>query len=148
MALGTRIDPYKNFRFRLEINGITTGAFSEATVPDSTTDSVDYREGTDAPYARKLSGGPVKYGTLSLKKGATSSMELYDWRRLVEEQGASSARRNISIVLIDDQGNDAATWNIFQAWPSKYNVSGFSAMASEIVIEDLEITLEFIQRVK
>lgn len=148
MATGNRIDPYSAFRFRVEINGIQTASFSEATVPDSSTDAVDYREGIDPPYTRKLSLGPVKYGSLSLKKGVTDSMELYNWRKLVEDKGANSARRNISLILLDAEGNNKVTWNIFQAWPSKYDTTGFNATGNEVMVETLEIALERIERVK
>jgi len=43
-----RKDPLRNFKFRLEIDGITQGNFSEVTIGETTTDAVDYREGTDA----------------------------------------------------------------------------------------------------
>ena len=32
-----RKDPYRSFRFLVEIDGIVQGGFSEATVPDTTT---------------------------------------------------------------------------------------------------------------
>ena len=53
--MADRTDPYRNFRFRVELDGIQSAAFSEATIPDSTTDPVDYREGTDPTHQKKLS---------------------------------------------------------------------------------------------
>jgi len=144
----TRNDPYTSYRFRLDINGVKAASFSQATIPDSSTDSVDYREGTDPLYNRKLSAGPVKYGTLSLKRGISDSMDLYNWRKQIEEQGAGSGRQNITITLIDETGNDTVTWNIFQAWPSKYESSELNATSTEVLIETLEVQLEKIERVK
>jgi phage tail-like protein len=146
MPTGQRIDPYRNFRFRVEIDGIQTAAFSEATIPDSTTDSVDYREGTDAPVQRKLSG-LTKYGNITLKKGLTDSMELYEWRKQVEQSGAAKARKNMSLILIDEEGNDKARWDIVEAWPTKYDPSDFSAKGNEVVIETFEVVHEGITRV-
>jgi phage tail-like protein len=147
MATGERTDPYRNFRFRVEIDGIQTAAFADATIPDSTTDPVDYREGTDATTQRKLSG-LTKYGNVTLKKGLTDSMELYDWRKSVEQTGAAKARKNISLILIDEEGNDKARWDIVEAWPTKYDPSDFSAKGNEVVIETLEIVHEGVTRVK
>jgi phage tail-like protein len=144
--MAKRIDPYRNFRFRVEIDGITTAAFSEATIPDSTTDPVDYREGTDPTYQRKLSG-LTKFGNITLKKGLTDSMELYKWKKSVEEKGAMSARKNISLILVDEGGADKARWNIIEAWPTKYDPSDFSAKANEVVIESLELIHEGVTRV-
>ena len=50
-----RNDPLRNFRFRLEIDGITQAGFSEVAIAETTTEAVDYREGTDPPHVRKLS---------------------------------------------------------------------------------------------
>ncbi|VVB84178.1 T4-like virus tail tube protein gp19 [uncultured archaeon] len=147
MATGARNDPYRNFRFRVEIDGVQTASFAEATIPDTTTDSVDYREGTDLPFQKKLSG-LTKYGNITLKKGLTDSVELYNWRKSVEDTGAIKARKNISLILIDEEGNDKARWDIMEAWPTKYNPSGFSAKANEVVIETLEIVHEGIKRTK
>jgi hypothetical protein len=56
MAVGQRKDPYRNSRFLVEIDGIVQAGFSEVTIPDSSNDVVDYREGNDPPTTRKLPG--------------------------------------------------------------------------------------------
>ena len=147
MATGARNDPYRNFRFKVEIDGIQTASFSEATIPDSTTDSVDYREGMDLPFQRKLSG-LTKYGNITLKKGLTDSMDLYNWRKQVEDSGAIKARKSISLTLIDEEGNDKSRWDIIEAWPTKYNPSGFDAKGNAVVIESFELVHEGIKRTK
>ena len=93
-------EPVQNFRFRVEIDNITSAAFSEATIADSTTDAIEYR-GNDPLHVRKLSG-LTKYGNITLKRGVTDSMELYNWKRAIEESGAegSGARRSVSITLL------------------------------------------------
>lgn len=144
--MADRNDPYRNFRFRVELDGIETAAFSEATVPDSSTDAVDYREGTDPTHQRKLSG-LTKFGNVTLKKGITDNMDLYDWRKSVEQSGAKGARKNMSLILIDEEGNDKSRWNIVEAWPTKYDPSDFSAKGNEVLIETLEIVHEGITRV-
>lgn len=147
MATAARSDPYRSFRFKVEIDGIKIASFAEATIPDSTTESVDYREGMDLPYPRKLSG-PTKYGNLTLKKGLTDSMDLYEWRKQVEVSGASKARKSISVVLVDEEGNDKSRWDIMEAWPIKYSPSGFDAKGNAVMIETFELALETIQRTK
>jgi phage tail-like protein len=147
MPTGKRTDPYRNFRFRVEIDGIQTAAFAEATIPDSTTDPVEYREGTDATTPRKLSA-MTKYGNISLKKGLTDSLELYEWKKKVEQKGASGARKNISLILVDEEGNDKARWDVVEAWPTKYDASDFNAKGNEVVIETLDVVHEGVTRVK
>ena len=61
-----RKDPYRQFRFRVEIDSITQAGFSDCTFGDTTTDPVDYREGNEPPVSRKLSG-LTKFGNITLK---------------------------------------------------------------------------------
>jgi phage tail-like protein len=141
-----RKDPYRQFRFRVEIDGITQAGFNECAFADTTTDPVEYREGNEAPVFRKLSG-LTKYGNITLKWGITDSMDLYKWRQQVIDTGAEKARKNLSIIVIDETGSDKARWDIVSAWPSKYDPPDFSAKGNEIAIETLEIVHEGFKRV-
>ncbi len=142
-----RTDPYRQFRFRIEIDGIGQGGFSECTFADTTTDPVEYREGNEPPVFRKLSG-LSKYGNITLKWGISDSMLLYEWRQKVIDSGAEGQRKNMSIILIDEAGADKCRWDIVQAWPSKYDPSDFSAKGNEVAIETLEVVHEGFKRVK
>ena len=146
MATGARKDPYLGFRFRVEIDGIQTAAFSEASIPSSEVTSTDYREGTDPPVVRKLST-MNSYGNLSLKKGLSESKELYNWNKQVQTTGAQGARKSISLILVDSVGKDKARWNIIEAWPTKYEVGGFNSTGKDVMIETLDIVHEGIERV-
>jgi len=141
-----RVDPYRSFRFRVEIDGIQEAGFTEATIPDSSTDVIEYREGTDQPHQRKLSG-LSKYGNVTLKKGLSDSMSLSKWREMVENSGAIGARKNVSLILIDEEGKDKARWNLSSAWPIKYDPSDFNAKSNEVIIETLELVHEGVKRV-
>ena len=101
----------------------------------------------DLPYQRKLSG-LTKYGSITLKKGLTDSMDLYNWRKQVEDSGAIKARKSISLTLIDEEGNDKSRWDIIEAWPTKYTPSGFDAKGNAVVIESFELVHEGIKRTK
>ena len=147
MPTGERKDPYRNFRFLVEIDGIIQAGFSEATIPDSTQDVIEYREGNEPPTVRKLPG-LVKYGNVTLKWGITDSMELYNWRKLVEQGKMKDARRNMAIILMDEVGNPAARWEFSEAWPSKYDAPDLNAKGTDIAIETLEIVHEGMRRVK
>ncbi len=140
-----RQDPYRQFRFR--IDGLDQAGFSECSFADTTTDPVEYREGDEAPVFRKLSG-LTKYGNITLKWGITDSMDIYNWRQQVIDTGAEGARKNVSIVLVDEAGGDKAQWDIVRAWPTKYDPPDFSAKGNEVAIETLEIVHEGFKRVK
>ncbi len=65
-----RKDPLRNFRFRLEIGGITQANFSEVAIGETASDVIDYRDGNEPNYVRKLSG-LTKFGNVTLKWGMT-----------------------------------------------------------------------------
>lgn len=146
MPTGGRKDPYKNFRFLVEIDGIVQAGFSEATIPDSTQEPIEYREGNEPPTVRKLPG-LITYGNLILKWGITDSLEVYNWRKLVEQGKTKDARRNMAVILMDEEGNPAARWEFDDAWPTKYIAPDLNAKGADIGIEALEIAHEGMKRV-
>src|SRR4051812_14245268 len=101
MATGQRKDPLRNFRFRVEIDGIQQAGFSEASGFEATTDVIEYREGNDPTHVRKLPG-LTKYGNISLKWGITDSKELYSWHK--DTINGNIQRKNISIIVVDEIG--------------------------------------------
>jgi phage tail-like protein len=142
-----RQDPYRNFRFRLEIDSITLAGFSEVAIGPTTTDVIDYREGTDPPHVRKLSG-LTKYGNIMLKRGLTTSRELFDWHQLVVTGQVANVRRQVVIIVQDEGGTDVTRFVVTDAWPSKYDPSDLNAKGNEVVIELLELVNEGIERVQ
>lgn len=146
MAAGKRKDPYKSFRFLVEIDGIVQGGFNEVTIPESAQDPIEYREGSDMPTVRKIPG-LIKYGNVVLKWGTTDSLELYAWRKEVENGQMASARKNMAVIVLDEEGNPASRWEFREAWPTKYDAPDLKATGNEIAIETLEIAHEGMRRV-
>jgi phage tail-like protein len=144
--MADRVDPYRAARFLLEIDGITRAGFTECSIPDSTQDPIEYREGNEGFTVRKIPG-MIKYGNLTLKWGTTDTMELYEWRKQVEECKMADARRNVAVVLLDDEGSAKARWEFFMAWPTKYDAPDLNATGSDIAIETMEIACEGMTRV-
>ena len=143
MATGTREDPFLGFNFLVEIDGITQGGFQEVNGLDNATPSVDYREGTDPGHFRKLPG-MNSFSPITLKRGITSSTELWDWRQTVLDGKAD--RRNGSIVLMDDTGAERIRWNFTGAWPSKWTGPSLNAATTAVAVEQLELTIEEVAR--
>jgi phage tail-like protein len=100
-----RDDPYLNFNFRVEIDGIAIAGFSEA----------------------KLPGDP----------------ELFEWWNDVVQGNVT--RRNLVIVLLDEQRNEVARWGIRRAWPSKWVGPDLRGLGNEVAIETLELSHEGIE---
>ncbi|HWC01983.1 MAG TPA: phage tail protein [Methylomirabilota bacterium] len=138
-------DPLRNFRFRVEVDGLQLAGFSEVIIGATTTDVIDYREGHEPAHVRKLPG-LHKFGSVTLKRGVTVSLELYNWHRLILTGQTASARRNMVIVVADEGGADQARFVVRDAWPAKYEVSDLNAKGAEVFIETLELVHEGIGR--
>ena len=140
-----RRDPLRNFRFRLEIDGIQQAGFSEVSGFDSATEAVDYREGNEPTHVRKLPG-LTKYGNVTLKWGATDSLELFAWRQQIVD--GEIVRKSVAVVVVDEAGQDKARFEIADAWPSKYDPVKLNAKSNEVAIETLELVNEGVKRVQ
>jgi len=141
-----RKDPLKAYRYLVEIDGVTQAGFSEVTIPDSAQDPIEYREGTDLPTLKKIPG-LIKYGNVVLKWGSTDSVELFNWRKLVEDGNMEEARKNMAIIVLNETGEATARWEFREAWATKYDAPDLKASGNEIAIETLEIAHEGMSRV-
>ncbi|EMA06236.1 phage tail protein [Haloferax denitrificans] len=145
--MAARTDPYRQLRFILEIEGLVTAGFSRCDLPSATSAVVEYREGADPPTPRKLPG-LNEYGPLVLEVGVTDrSLELSEWRTLVEQGRMDEARRDAAVVLLDATGTPAARWVFREAWPSRYDAPRLDAMASEVAVERLVVVHEGFARI-
>ena len=141
-----RQDPLRNFRFRVEIGGLQAASFSEIVIEPATTQVIEYREGTDPAHVRKLPG-LTKFGNVTLKRGVSSSLELFNWHLQVVRGEIANARRDLIIVVLDESGQDQARFRISEAWPTKYDPGDLNARGNEVFIELLELANEGIERV-
>ena len=143
MAPPQRDDPYKAFNFIVEIDGIARAGFSEVSGLESETTVIEYRVGGERNAVRKLPG-LTKYANIVLRRGVTQDAELSNWRKTVEDGQVD--RRNGSIILRDDDGNDVVRWNFFNGWISKWEGPALNASKNEVAIETIEIAHEGLER--
>lgn len=143
MPTGTKPDPYMNFQFLVEIDGITRAAFQQCSGFDSSIDVVEHREGGENTTVRKLPG-MTKYSNIVLKWGLTDDTDLYQWHKAVID--GTIERKNGSIVLLDRAGQEVARWNFVRAWPSKWDGPDLNAEGNDVAIETLELAHEGVFR--
>jgi phage tail-like protein len=141
-----RQDPLRNVRFRLEIDGLQVAGFSEVVIGATTTEAIEYREGNEPARVRKLSG-LTKFGNVTLKRGVTDSLELFQWSQQIVQGQLNANRKNVAIVVLSEGGEDRARFVISNAWPIKYDPSDLNAKGNEVFIECLELVNEGIERV-
>lgn len=142
-----RIDPWRTVRYLLEWDGLVQAGFSEVTIPDTSTDPIEYREGNEITTVRKIPG-LTKYSNIVCKRGITKNMELFNWYKEIVDGNINTFRKTISILLLDELGNEAVRWDFTNAWPNKYDPPDLNATGNTIGIETLEIVHEGMKRVK
>ncbi|HSA50430.1 MAG TPA: phage tail protein [Yinghuangia sp.] len=145
MATGDIQDPFVNFNFLVELDGIARGAFQEVTGLDATVDVVEHREGGWNITPHKFPG-QNKFANIVLKWGMATDTELYEWHRQIVD--GAILRRNGSVILLDRRAQEVSRWNFVRAWPTKYTGPTLNAEADDIAIESLEIVHEGLERVK
>jgi phage tail-like protein len=138
-----RDDPYLNFNFRVEIDSLEVAGFSEAQIPEGRIEAVAYREGTDPSSAARLLPGRVEWEPVVLRRGFAGDPALFQWWNDLVRGNLS--RRNVAIVLLDEQRREVARWLVRRAWPSKWVGPDLRGLGNEAAIETLELSHEGIE---
>ncbi len=135
MPNNKRKDPYLSFRFKVEIDGIIKGGFSEASGLEIETEIETYQEGGLNDYVHQLPKGN-KYSKLTLKRGLTDS-KLYDWYKNVVD--GKIKRNAINIIQSNEKAEEVWLWNLNGAYPVKWKGPDFNANSNNVAFESLEI---------
>lgn len=142
-------DPVVSAWFGVEFQGQVVGAFRECTGLGSENEVVEYKaSGPKGEYVIKKVPGRMKWNNITLKRGITDAMDMWKWRKLVEDGKIDEARKNGSVIMYNHSGDEVARWNFVNAWASKLTGPGANANNNEVAIEELEITHEGYERVK
>jgi phage tail-like protein len=136
-------DPYRNYRFLVEIDGIVRAGFQECSGFGSQVEVIEYREGGDLATVRKLPG-KATFPDIRLRWGISDDRDLYDWHRTAVNGVID--RRNGSIVLQDTAGEEKLRWNFLRGWPSHYEGPTLNATGNEVAVDSLTITCEGLER--
>jgi phage tail-like protein len=145
----TNKDPLVSAWFGLDFQQGVVGAFREATGLGSENEVVEYKaSGPKGEQVIKKVPGRLKWNNITLKRGITDSMDMWKWRKLVEEGKIEEARKNGTVTMFNQKGDPVARWNFVNAWPSKLTGPSANATTNEAGIEELEITHEGYERVQ
>ena len=136
MPTGERPDPYRTFRFRIEIGGITVAQVSEVSGLQVETETEPYEEGGVNDFVHQLPKR-TKYQHITLKRGITDLDEMWQWYKDVVD--GRFERKDGGIVLMDVTGNDKGRWNFFQAFPVKWTGPDLKADSNTVAFETIEL---------
>jgi phage tail-like protein len=142
--IGTWVDPYRSYNFKLEIQGVTEGHFTECVGLGVRVRSIPYREGGTSQVVHQLPGR-AEYSEITLRYGLTTSKLLWDW--LMSAVKGKVERRNVSIVIMGDDGvTPVMQWNLINAWVTEWRGAPLDALGQEVAIESVSLVFESIDR--
>ena len=130
------------YNFKVEIEGVTTGAFKAVDGLDSETEVIEYQDGEDLVLRKRP--GRTKYSNIVLKRGYVNNDELWKWRKQVIE--GKVERKSGSIILLDDAGQEVMRYNFFEAWPCKCKGFSLDGRGSDVNVEEIERAVETMEK--
>src|SRR6266536_3978989 len=95
---GVRVDPFRGYHFKLEIQGVTEAHFTDCVGMGISLGVISYREAGLTQLVRKIPG-PVEYADVTLSYGLTVSRQLWDW--LMSAVEGKVQRKNVSVVMLN-----------------------------------------------
>ena len=138
-------DPYRQFRFVLELNALNVAGFSECTGLNIAVKTSTYHEG-GRNDSTLIFPEMTSHGNITLKKGLTASNELLSWQMDVAkgefEINPRSEVNQIAIVLQDANSKTVKRWELNRVLPVKWVGPDLKATTSEIAVESLELAYE------
>ena len=118
-----RLDPYKNFKFRVIVDGVVVAGISKVSPLRRTTEVVQHRDGGSASSSHK-SPGRTEYDAITLEKGVTHDPTFETWANHVSSRSGQidlgSFRKDIQIQFLNEAGDVALVYNVFRCWVSEY----------------------------
>jgi phage tail-like protein len=141
-------DALASYHFAVEIDGVEIAQFSELSGITSEIDVIELKENSrdGKPMLKKLPGAR-KPPTITLKRAKNASKALWDWHYAMYQGKIGAARKNGSIVLNDFENGEVARYNFTNGWVSKVTMSTLKAGSNEVLMEEISIVCEELQRV-
>lgn len=147
-----RLDPYKNFKFRLKFGNSTNyvAGISKMSSLKRTTEVVEHREGGDPSTSHK-SPGRSKFDAVTLERGVTHDTDFEVWANKVwnftGQAGAESSltdfRKDVIIDVFNEAGQKVKSYSLYRCWVSEYQAaSDFDANANAVLIEHIKLECE------
>lgn len=138
----TRADPYRSYRFRLEVGGTQQGGFQTVAGLERTSTIEPFREGGINDYEHQLVT-MTTYPPLTLSRGLVDTY-LWDWHQNVIN--GTVERQTLSVVLQGETGDEVWRWIAVNAFPSKWSGSDLDAVSGGITTESVEFVHQGLTR--
>ena len=136
------------FSFRVEITlpgsaePLCEAAFAEC---DGLEVHFDVRSLSEGGAGQRLLAGPASTGRVTLRRGMTSSRDLWDWCDAVQRDPALRADARV-VVLAPDGDGEHASFRLRRCLPVRLKAPALDAVAGIVAVEELELACESLTR--
>jgi phage tail-like protein len=146
----TRVDPYKNFKFRIKWDGKYVAGMSKMTALKRTTEVVKHREGGDPSTSHK-SPGRTEYDPITFERGVTHDPEFENWASKIWNYGAGLGaevslkdfRKDILVELMNEAGQKVIAYKVYKCWVSEFQaMPDLDANANAVAIQHIKLENE------
>lgn len=142
-------DPFRNFKFIVEIDGFIRAGFNKISGLKRTVDVTEYREGADNDTKRKLPG-QTKFDNVTFERGQSNDSDFIDWANEIfkldsvdgQNPPADTFRKRVVIYLKDKAGTRVKKWTLKDAWPAEVADGDLDAGSSDVLPETLVLAHE------
>lgn len=136
-----RIDPYLDYRYLVEIDGLIVGGFSEVTGLEMSMEAESYEEGGVNSYTHQLPTR-MEYENVELKRGLTDDPQLWRWVKRVTNdppRPGENRRKTVRIFLRDTTGQESMGWECKEALPVRWAGPELSGGDAAVAVETVEL---------
>lgn len=117
-----RPDPYRNFKFRVTLDGAVASGVSRISALRRTVEIVEYRDGNEPDVVRRLPGRQVLQ-PFSLERPLGGDSAFEDWVDLLRDQTTGTAwRKKVRIEILDRAGRLFLAYDVHGCWPIAYRI--------------------------
>jgi phage tail-like protein len=141
-------DPLVGFHFQLDLGGTVAGYFTEISGLGSENEVIEHKVVEGGKQKVQKIPGRLKWGDITLKRGITAMMDIWVWRKQVEDGLVDAARTNGSIIMLDQELTPIAQWDFEGAWPSKVSGPQVQSDSNNYGVEEMTIVHEYIIRIQ
>ncbi len=136
---------YLGSQFGLEIDGVELARFTSVSGLGYESEVVTFQDTlADGKIVTRKRPGRINFGDITLKRGLSADNSLVDWYQSVVDGAVE--RKSGSIVIYDQVASEIGRWNFENAWISKWSASDLDAGSDDIMIEEITIAHEYMER--
>jgi phage tail-like protein len=143
-----RLDPYKNFKFRVKWGTDYVAGLSKMSAIKRTTEVIEWREAGSPSVVRKLPGR-TKFEPVTLEAGLTHDLEFATWADLVNTPQGDAAvslrnyRKEVTVEVLNLQATKVMSFILHRAWVAEFQaLPEMDANANAVAIQTLKLEYE------